>query len=123
MEFKRSDRVAERIHQEVSLILMRGTKDPRVALVTVTAVDVSNDLSQAKIYYTAMGTDEEHREAAAGLKSATPFVRRELGRSLQMRHTPDIIFKYDTTLEKGNRIEEILRKLKEEEGADDQGDS
>ena len=123
MEYRRSDRVAERIHQEVSLLLMNGTKDPRVALVTVTTVDVAGDLSSAKIFYTVLGDDEEYREAAAGLKSATPYLRRQLGSLLQMRHTPDIVFLRDKTLEQGNKIEAILRQIKKEERSHDQEDS
>lgn len=122
MEYKRSDRVGEAIHKEISQILDRGLKDPRIGYVTLTAVDVSSDLSVAKVFYTVVGDDQARRDTARGLEKATPFIRRELARVLRMRHTPSLSFRYDTSIEYGNRIDSLLKELHDER-SDDQGDS
>lgn len=121
MEYTRSHRVGEQIQKEVSSLLLKGIKDPRVEFVTITAVEVTPDLHLARIYFTALGDDEARRRAEAGLKSAIPYIRRELGKRLRMRYIPDILFKYDTSLEYGSRIESLLQDIHSEEN-DDQGD-
>ena len=122
LEFKRSDRVGEMIHKELSLIFNRGLKDPRIGFVTLTAVDVTADLSIAKVYYTVMGDEQARKETAKGLEKATPYIRRMLSQQLKMRHTPSLDFKYDTSIEYGNHIDSLLKEI-ENERSDDQGDS
>lgn len=117
--YKRSEKVAEAIHELVSLLLIKGLKDPRIGFVTITAVKVLDDLHLAKIYFTVVGSDEETAATAAGLNSARGFIRKEIGKSLNMRYVPDIIFQYDESLEYGNRIESILKEIKEPKGSDD----
>jgi ribosome-binding factor A len=114
--FKRSEKVAEAIHEEVSALLVKGLKDPRIGFVTVTGVKVSDDLHHATVYFTVVGTDEEKAASAAGLNSARGFIRREMGKNLKMRYVPEIIFRYDESVEYGNRIEGILREIKTGEG-------
>jgi ribosome-binding factor A len=114
--FKRSEKVAEAIHEEVSALLVKGLKDPRIGFVTVTGVKVSDDLHHATVYFTVVGTDEEKTASAAGLNSARGFIRREMGKNLKMRYVPEIIFRYDESVEYGNRIEGILREIKTGEG-------
>ncbi len=122
MEYKRSHRVGEMIHKEISRILERGLKDPRVGFVTLTSVDVTSDLSIARVYYTVMGDEKVRAETARGLEKATPYIRRQLSRQLKMRHTPSLDFRYDTSIEYGNHIESLLKEI-DDERKDDQGDS
>ncbi len=122
MEFKRSHRVGEAIHKEISALLIKGLKDPRVGFVTITAVEVTSDMRIAKVYYSVMGSEEERGNAAKGLKSSVPYIRRELGKRLRMRYVPEILFMFDDSLEYGNRIESLIREINQEP-RDDQEDS
>lgn len=122
MEYTRSTRVAEAIHKEVSALLLKGLKDPRIGFVTITAVDVTPDMHLARVYFTVMGDEEARKSSQKGLASSVPFIRRELGRRLRMRYVPDIIFQYDSSMEYGSRIESLIREI-HSEATDDQGDT
>lgn len=123
MEFQRSRRIGEQIHKEISSLLIKGVKDPRLEFVTITAVEVTPDLHLARIFYTVRGSqDEARRAAAAGLKKAIPFFRRELARRIRTRYMPDLLFVYDSSLEYGNRIESLIEQTKTEQ-SDVQADS
>ncbi len=113
MEFKRFHRVGESILKEISEILGRGLKDPRVGFVTLTSVDVTADLSIAKVYYTVIGDDKSRKETATGLEKATPYIRRQLAQRMRMRHTPELIFKYDQSIEYGNHIDSLLKDIED----------
>ena len=116
---KRSEKVSEAIHETVSSLLSRGLNDPRIGFVTITAVELTEDLSLARIYFTAMGDEISGKSSEAGLNSAKGFIRKELGRVLTIRHIPEIIFKYDHSQEYGNRIDSILREIgKKHDGND-----
>jgi ribosome-binding factor A len=110
-EFKRSQRVADLIQHEVSSILLLDITDPRVEMVTVTGVKVSDDLSHAIVFYSVIGDDERWSEVKAGLASSRGYVKRELGRRVKMKHIPDVKFCEDRTLEQGGRIDDILSHL------------
>jgi len=114
---RRVSRVAELIKREVSLMLLNGIKDDRVGtgMVSVTDVDVSGDLQHAKIYVSIYGTDEAKQETMAGLKSATGYVRSELGSRIRLRRTPEVIFLEDRSIERGNRVLSLLDKIKNEQ--------
>lgn len=112
MSTQRSFRVGELIQQEISAIILRGVRDPRIGFVTIISVDVTSDLRHAKIYYTVMGNDVDHDQTQQGLDSATPFFRRELGKRLKLRHVPELIFKYDTSVAYGCHIEDLLKQVK-----------
>ncbi|HKL26633.1 MAG TPA: 30S ribosome-binding factor RbfA [Desulfuromonadales bacterium] len=114
----RTRRVGELIHQEISTLLISGLKDPRVGFVTITGVDVSPDLRSAKVYFSVIGDDKSRRETEAGLKSSVPFIRQHLGSKLRMKYTPDLQFHYDESVEYGNRIEGLLKEIKQEESND-----
>ncbi|MDY0269827.1 ribosome-binding factor A [Trichloromonas sp.] len=122
MEFQRSHRVAEQIHKEVSALLIKGLKDPRIGFVTITAVEVTPDLHLARIYFSAIGSDVEVKNTEKGLKSSVPYLRRELGKRLRMRYVPDLLFLFDHSLAYGNRIDTLLRQVSSEH-TDDQDDS
>ena len=109
--YKRSDRVSDQMKREIADILMRKIKDPRIGFVTVTGVDVAQDLKNAKVFVSVYGGDKE--ESLKGLKSATPFIRSELGKRIRMRSIPEILFRYDGTVEQGAHIMELLRSIEE----------
>jgi len=113
---RRVSRVASLIQQEVSLMVLHEIKDDRVGagMVSVTDVDVSGDLQHAKIYVSIYGTDEAREETMAGLKSATGYVRRELGKRVRLRRTPEVIFIEDRGIERGDRILTLLNQLSQE---------
>jgi ribosome-binding factor A len=113
MEHKRADRVADLILKELAEVLMRRVKDPRLAEITLTKVDVSPDLRNAKVYYSLLGDEEKKDEVAGGLDSARGFVKRELGKRLHLRRIPDITFYFDASLEHGSHIDQLLSELKE----------
>lgn len=119
MESQRASRVGEQIHKEVSALLVRGLKDPRIGFVTITAVDVTPDLHLARVYFTVMGDEKVRKETEKGLKSSVPFIRRELGRHLRMRYVPDLLFQFDASLEYGNRIETLIQEIHERPGRGD----
>jgi ribosome-binding factor A len=111
----RADRVAELIKQEVSDIISRKLNDPRIGFASVTSVDIGADLHNATIFVSIYGTPEEQKGTMAALYSATKFVRRELGSRLQLRDVPEIIFKQDTSIERGAKVFAIINKLHKED--------
>ncbi len=119
----RSDRVSEEIRVAVSDILRNDIRDPRLPLiVSVTQVKVTRDLSHANIYVSVYGTDEEKAACHAALRSANPFIRREVARRIRLRVAPELHFLEDDTIERGIRIsrliDETIRNDKEK-GSDD----
>ena len=111
--YKRSVRVGDQMKQEIADILMRKIKDPRIGFVTVTDVELSDDLRNAKVFVSIYGGDKE--ETFKGLKSAAPFIRSELGRRMTMRCLPEILFRYDSTVEQGAHIMELLHEIEEKQ--------
>lgn len=113
---RRVSRVGALIQEEVSQMVLHEIKDDRVGagMVSITLVDVSGDLQHAKIYVSIYGTDEAREETMEGLKSATGFVRRELGKRLRLRRTPEIAFIEDRGIEQGNRVLTLLTQLSQE---------
>lgn len=113
MQHKRADKVAETIHATVSTILVRGLNDPRIGFVTITGVEVTDDLHLARIFFTVIGDEEAQKNTEQGLNSAARHIRHELGKVLKMRYTPDILFKYDHSQDYGRRIDTLLREVGE----------
>ncbi|GIP36858.1 ribosome-binding factor A [Paenibacillus sp. J31TS4] len=114
----RTGRVGEQIKKELSQILQNDFKDPRIGFLTITGVDVTNDLSQAKIYLSVLGTEEQKAESMKVLTRATGFFRSELGKRIRLRVVPELLFKFDTSIEYGNRIEKLLGNIKDDEKED-----
>ncbi|HLR01564.1 MAG TPA: 30S ribosome-binding factor RbfA [Virgibacillus sp.] len=110
----RANRVAEQMKKELGDILTRKIKDPRVGFVTVTDVEVTGDLQQAKIFISVLGDDMQKQETLTGLSKAKGFIRSEIGSRIRLRKTPEIMFAFDEALEYGNRIETILHELNKE---------
>ena len=123
MSNRRQRQVAELLHQEISLLIQRQVRDPRLGLVTVTDVDVTPDLRLAHIYVSVMGGDDEVKQALAGLKSATGFFRHELGGALSLRFIPELSFRLDKSLEQGLHIDQLLDSLHTEAPADGDEDN
>jgi len=107
----RSHRVGDQILREISNLLLRKLRDPRLKGVTLTDVRMTKDLRHAYVYYSLFGQDEQKKEAQAGFESAKGFIRREIGERVHLRYTPDIQFKYDISLEYGQKMERLLEKI------------
>lgn len=119
MSSQRAHRLAETIRKEISSLLIKGLKDPRVGFVTITSVDVTADLSQARIYYTLMGDREQRAQTQAGLDSSAPFVRQQIGRHIRLRHIPEVRFEYDASFDYGQNIEKLLSEVRVDDPHDD----
>ncbi|MBW4471239.1 MAG: 30S ribosome-binding factor RbfA [Stenomitos rutilans HA7619-LM2] len=113
---RRVERVAELIKREVGQMLLSGIKDDRVGsgMVSVTDVQVAGDLQHAKIFVSIYGSSEAKAETMAGLKSATGFVRSELGQRIRLRRTPEVVFLEDSSLERGDKVLSLLNRLSQE---------
>lgn len=123
----RPERVEQFIKEELSQILQREVRDPRIGFVSVTDVEVSVDLRHARVFVSVLGDAEAKAATMDGLRSASGYIRRELGGRLQMRHTPDISFRLDDSIERGARVNKLLGEVAKESHADasgnDRGDS
>jgi len=108
----RTERVGSLLRREISRVIQDRVKDPRVRAVTVTGVDVSEDLRYARAYVSIMGSPEEQHDAIEGLNRASRFIRAELGKRLRIKRVPEISFLRDTSFEYGAHIEELLRKVR-----------
>ncbi|NLJ75552.1 MAG: 30S ribosome-binding factor RbfA [Firmicutes bacterium] len=117
----RHTRVGEEIKREVSMIIAQEVKDPRLGMLSITDVEVSRDLSFAKIYFSVLGDEKERELTLAGLNRATGFIRSELAKRIRVRHTPEISFHYDPSLVQGARINALLKDLNpsKEEGGEE----
>lgn len=109
--YQRTDRINEQLRQEVSILVRDAVRDPRVGLVTITAVETSPELDHAKVYVSVMGDDAEKEAALQGLRSASPFIRTQLSKQLHMRRVPELHFQYDRVLAEASRIESLLREV------------
>lgn len=108
------ERLNHTYQEVISNILMREVKDKEIKFVTVTGVEVTNDLSFAKIYYTVL--DEEKKESTKNaLEKAAPFIRTKLAEKVEVRHTPELRFIYDNSIAYGDHIEKLIKEIKEKE--------
>ena len=114
MSSQRPIRVGEQIREDLTELLTREVHDPGVGFITITRVDVTPDLQQARVYYTSLGDDKARRDTRRALERASPFLRRQLGRRLRLRRIPDLQFFYDESIERHDRIERILQDLQHE---------
>ena len=114
MQGKRLDRVNQLIKEEVSNLVQRELKDPRLGFVTVTEVETSKDMRVAKVFVSVLGDERQWERSLAALASARGFVRNWLRQHLDLRVTPDVDFRPDRSMEHAARIQSILRKVKDE---------
>jgi ribosome-binding factor A len=120
MEGKRSEKIADLIQKEISHMLVRTLKDPRIGFVTITKVTVSEDCRFAKVYFSVTGSPDERERSTDGLNSAKGYVRKELGRRIRMKYIPEIIFQFDPSIEYAIHIGEVIEHIKKER--EDKGD-
>ena len=109
---KRAVRLGDQILKEIAQLLLEKVKDPRVQGVTMTGIHLSNDLRQARAYYSVIGTRTEVETAQAGMESAKGFIKREIGMRMALKYIPEITFIHDSSLENGSHMERLLEKLK-----------
>lgn len=111
----RIEKLQELIKQEMSKMLLKELKDPRIGFVTVTDVEMTGDLREAKIYVSIMGGAEQVKSSLEGLNSALGFIRREIGQRVRLRFTPEISFALDTSLDYGDHIQKLLLQVEGEQ--------
>ena len=111
---RRTDRLGEQFREEISKLIQKGLKDPRVSsLASITRVDITEDLSYAKVLVSVMGSDKEKRDSLIGLNNSAGYIRGVLGKALKIRKIPELNFVLDENLEHAMHIEEILAELKQ----------
>jgi len=111
----RAYRVGEQMKKELSDIIGRKIKDPRIGFVTVTDVELTGDLQQAKVFITVLGDEKQKNDTMKALAKAKGFIRSEIGQRIRLRKTPDLIFEFDESIDYGNRIEKLLKEIGSEE--------
>jgi ribosome-binding factor A len=112
MGTRRIERVNELIREEISELIRREVKDPRLdSFISVTEVVTSPDLRHARVFVSVMGTDEEKKQVEKGLVAATKFLRRELGERLTLRYTPELTFQLDDSIERGSRLLQLINEV------------
>ncbi|MCI2098277.1 MAG: 30S ribosome-binding factor RbfA [Succiniclasticum sp.] len=111
----RVEKVQEQIQHEISNMLLRDIKDPRIQAVTVTGVELTDDMSQAKVFVSLYGSAEKQQEAWNALNRAKGFLRTEIAKRIRLRFAPEILLEKDTSLEYGAHIDSLLRQIKETE--------
>jgi ribosome-binding factor A len=111
----RVGRVGEQIKKELSVLIQSELKDPRIGFVTITGVEVPNDLAQAKVYLSVLGDEEQKQNTLLALEKANGFLRSELGKRIRLRHTPVLIFKFDESIAYGSHIEKLLGEIEKEQ--------
>lgn len=109
----RVSRVGEQIKKELSEIIQREIKDPRIGFVTVTKVEMSGDLQIAKVYVSVLGSETEKQQTLAALEKATGYMRSEIGRRIRLRYTPELTFVIDQSLEHSEHINKLLNDVQE----------
>jgi ribosome-binding factor A len=110
----RVERVAQEIKREISNILAQELRDPRLGFVTITHVELSADLKNAKAYYSVLGDKKQEESSAVALRKATGFIRKLIGERLNLRFNPEISFKFDKSIAYSVKIEEVLREIKDD---------
>ncbi|NOZ87566.1 MAG: 30S ribosome-binding factor RbfA [Deltaproteobacteria bacterium] len=122
MEGRRASRVADEIRRRLGDILTRKVSDPRLAHLSITDVVVTKDLRIARIYYHVMPGEEGTRETVEkGIEKAAGFIKRELSSLLYLKYMPELEFRYDETIDKAERVETLLKELKEQNREEDNG--
>ena len=111
---QRTNRLDSQIRAELMELLQREMKDPRVGFATVTRVETARDLGSARVWVSVLGTPEEQQAALAALIDAAPWLRRQLGDRLTLRHIPQLVIRHDDSIEAGDRVLRILKELGEE---------
>ncbi|MBU7005589.1 30S ribosome-binding factor RbfA [Phosphitispora fastidiosa] len=115
MTSHRANRVAEEIKKEITQMLREEIKDPRIGFVTVTGAEVTPDIRYAKVFVSIYGDDDAKVQSMQALEKAKGFVRSELGKRIRLRYTPEVTFRFDSSIEYGARIMKLLEEVKDTE--------
>lgn len=107
-EYSRSSRVAEQIGRELAGLIQLELKDPRIGLITLTGVEITPDYAHARVYFSSLGGEASADDAMSGLKAASGFLRRELGRRVRIHTLPELHFVYDRSVEQGDRLSRLI---------------
>lgn len=110
----RQKRLGELLKQEISDLILRGIKDPRIGFVSITSVELTMDLRHAKVFISVLGSEAERKASLAGLRSATGYIRRELAHRLRLKYVPELAIVYDSSIERGAHIIALIDSLTEE---------
>jgi ribosome-binding factor A len=111
----RPERVADQIRAEIAALLARDVHDPGIGFITLTRVQLTPDLQQARVLYTLLGDDKARASTAKALRRAAPFLRRQIGQRLRLKRVPELTFAYDDSVAGQDRIEQLLNDLHREE--------
>ena len=111
---QRTDRLDSQIRQELMQLLQREMKDPRIGFATVTRVETARDLGSAKVWVSVLGTPDEQQAALKALADAAPWLRRQLGSRLTIRHVPQLVIRHDDSIEAGDRVLRLLNEIADE---------
>ena len=122
MLHKRAHRVGDLIREVICEMLLKDLSDPRLTSVTITEVEVTDDLRLAKVFFSAMGNQTREEASLQGLQSATGYIKKRLGRELKLRYTPDLLFEVDHSFEYGSKIDRLIRDIQEEKDGDPKED-
>ena len=111
MSKHRPNRLSETLKEEISQLILVELKDPRIGFVTVTSVEVANDLAHAKVYVSVLGSEDEGKASLDTLNRAAGFLRTEIGKRIRLRHVPALVFVYDPSIQHGAHIAKLLRDV------------
>jgi ribosome-binding factor A len=114
---QRTDRLDSQIRQELMQLLQREMKDPRIGFATITRVETARDLGSAKVWVSVLGTPDEQQAALKALTDAAPWLRRQLGSRLTIRHVPQLVIRHDDSIEAGDRVLRLLNEIADESQA------
>lgn len=115
MSHNRAEKLAGALRKKISEILQGELRDPRIGIITITEVKVAKDLKYATVYFSVLGGEKEKKSAGIGLDRATGFIKRIIAKEMILRCVPEIKFRFDETFECGQRVNELLEKIKKEE--------
>jgi ribosome-binding factor A len=110
MTVRRAERVGEAVRDVIADMLLREIKDPRIGMITLTAVELTDDLKHAKVYFSCVGDQGERERSLYGLRSAAGFIRAHVARRLKLRYAPEIVFQFDPSLETADRLATLLKR-------------
>jgi ribosome-binding factor A len=116
MTVRRAERVGEAVREVIADMLVREIKDPRIGMITLTTVELTDDLKHAKVYFSCVGDQDARERSLHGLRSATGFIRAHVARRLKLRYAPEIVFHFDPTLETADRLATLLKNATAKDG-------
>lgn len=117
---RRTEKIASQLIRELSDLIREKVTDPRIGFVTLTDVEVSEDLEQAKVYFSVLGSEKEKQSTLKGLKSAKDYLRVEIGKRVRLKKIPELEFKYDDSIDHGMKIYNKIKRMKTEKEIDEE---